>query len=276
MEKHFKMPVFYFIALLSAALAVCSSCKGSSKTEPMDFQAEMDLKVPDPKPGSRPKILFVGNSHLFYNRLSSMFVNIAHSQGHKSDVKELSSVYYTLKKYADMEDKGGAMLDMALRNQHWDFVILQEDTNKALPAAAADEMFPPSRILDEKIKAAGGQSAFLMTWAPKNGMKVGFKNRDREAIQADLASSYMAIADELDALMVPAGIGFMRCTRENPDIELWDADGLHPSPAGSYLAACIIYSVIFQESPEDCAYIADLDEDVALTLQRIAAELVLN
>ena len=86
----------------------------------------------------------------------------------------------------------------------------------------------------------------------------------------------MTIADELDALLAPAGIGFMRCAQEYPDIELWDTDKQHPSLAGSYLAACILYSVIYQESPENCPYISELDQDVASKLQSIAADLVLG
>lgn len=276
MKKKSGLPRAFFAFLLIGTLTVCSSCKGNSTTEPMDFQAKLDLKAPDPAAGIRPKILFVGNSHTFYNSLSGMFVNIVDSQGRKSNVKELSSGYYTLKQYADMEDRGGALLDKALTSQSWDFVILQENTTKCLSSVASEEMFPPSRVLDEKIKAAGGQSVFLMTWAPKDGMKVGSKKQNREVVQTDMASSYITITDELDALMVPAGIGFMRCAQDNPDIDLWDADGTHPSSAGSYLTACILYSVIYQDSPVNCSYIGDLDKDVALTLQQIAANLVLD
>lgn len=263
-------------AALAVSLAGCSGAVGSAKAESMDFQAKMELKAPDPAVGSRPKILFVGNSHIFYNNLSMMFLNIVNSQGYKSSVKELSSGYYSLKQYADTDDQGGALLDKTLRKENWDFVILQENTSMALANAAEEEMFPPSRILDEKIKAAGGQSVFLMTWAPKNGMKIGLSQKKREAVQANLAGSYMAITDELDALLAPAGIGFMRCAQEYPDIELWDTDKQHPSLAGSYLAACILFSVIYQESPENCPYISDLDQDVASKLQSIAANLVLG
>lgn len=260
---------------LAASLTGCSAAAGTT-AESMDFQAKMELKAPDPAVGSRPKILFVGNSYTFYNNLSMMFLNIVNGQGRKCIAKELSSGYYTLKQYADVEDQGGALLDRTLGKENWDFVILQENTSMALSTAAPQEMFPPSRTLDEKIKAAGGQSVFLMTWAPKDGMKVGFKQQKREAVQADLAGSYLAITDELDAILAPVGVGFMRCTQTYPDIELWDGDKQHPSLAGSYLAACILYSVIYQDSPENCPYISELEEDVALKLQNIAAELVLG
>lgn len=274
MKKKKKVILSFLIA--AAATAAFIGCSAKSAVEPVDFQAKMELKVPDPAAGICPRILFVGNSHTFYNRLSEMFVNIINSQGHKSDVRELSSGYYTLKQYADTDDQGGALLDKTLSKLNWDFVILQENTSNALSSVADEEMFPPSRILDEKIRASGGQSAFLMTWAPKDGLRAGLKKRSCETVQSDLASTYTAIAKELDALMIPAGVGFMRSAQEHPDIELWDKDGYHPSPAGSYLTACILYSVIFQESPVDCPYIADLDAEVALKLQKLAADLVFS
>lgn len=256
--------------LLAAALlgsAGCSQKAGSASL--MDFQAEVEWKTPVPAVGEKPRILFVGNSHTYYNNLSTMFVNIIDASGHKSSVRELSSGYYTLKQFADNEDKGGALLDKTLTEQSWDFVILQEHTTSSL---SEEDMFPSSRILDEKIKKSGGQTAFLMVWTPKKGMK----NRKPEQIQSQIATNYIAIADELDSLVIPAGISFMRCVQLYPDIELWDQDGQHPSPEGTYLAACTAYAVIFQESPENCSYTGDLDRDLALKLQMVAADTVLN
>jgi hypothetical protein len=37
--------------------------------------------------------------------------------------------------------------------------------------------------------------------------------------------------------------------RERPELELYYTDGSHPSPAGSYLAACTLYATIFHQSP---------------------------
>ena len=91
-----------------------------------------------------------------------------------------------------------------------------------------------------------------------------------------LAENYMEISSELDDLVIPAGIGFMRCMEQYPEIELWDADGQHPSPAGTYLAACTAYAVVYQQSPENCTYIGELDSEQAVKLQKIAAELVLG
>jgi hypothetical protein len=55
---------------------------------------------------------------------------------------------------------------------------------------------------------------------------------------------------------------------------LWAPDGSHPSLAGSYLAACVIYQVIYARSPVGNGFVGGLDAPVAAPLQRIASETV--
>ncbi len=261
--------------LITVLLAACSS-KEQEEIHQMDFQAQIDWKAPAPAVGERPRILFVGNSHIFYNDLSGTFVRIADAFGYRSDVYELSKGYYSLRQYANPEDTLGALFDSAVTNKKWDFVVLQENISVALSDSPDEDMFPYARILDEKVKSAGGQTAFLMTWAPKDGKKEGFKKQSCQELQSVVAENYMTISDELDDLVIPAGIGFMRCADSYPEIELWDEDGYHPSPAGTYLTACIVYATVYQESPENCSYIADLDTELAGKLQEIAADVVLG
>ena len=90
-------------------------------------------------------------------------------------------------------------------------------------------------------------------------------------MQTQMAQNYINIASELDALLAPAGIAFMRCSSEYPEIELWDEDGNHPSPAGTYLAACVLYQVLYDQSPSELDYTAELDRQTASKLQLVAA-----
>lgn len=267
--KRFMMMVFVIMLMLSG-------CQSSKKAEPIDFQADMEWKIPDPAAKEKPRILFVGNSHIFYNNLSGMFVQIAKSFGNGDNVYELTKGYYTLKKFADPEDSVGAKLKQVLTKQKWDFVILQENTSVALSDKAEEEMFPYARILDEEIRANGAQTAFLMTWAPREGATKGFRTQNCEELQNILANHYLEISGELESLVIPAGVSFMRCMEEYPEIELWDPDGQHPSPAGAYLTACTAYAVIFQKSPENCTFTGNLEMEEALKLQKIAADVVLK
>lgn len=265
--------------VLTAALGLtgCSMVKtGGGKTAVMDFNAQIQWREPDPAAGELPTILFVGNSHTFTNDLPGTFYNLAESLGRECDVYDLTEGSYTLERFADPEDEMGAVLDEALTVQSWDFVVLQENTGNAVSPKADKVMFPFARTLDEKIKAAGGQTAFLMTWAPENGVKSGGLTLSRDEIQTMLAGNYMAVADELNDLVIPAGIGFMRCAMQYPDIDLWDEDEQHPAPAGTYLAACTAYAVFFRESPENASFTGGLDADTAIRLQTLARELILN
>jgi hypothetical protein len=49
---------------------------------------------------------------------------------------------------------------------------------------------------------------------------------------------------------------------------------MHPSPAGTYLAACTFFAALYGASPVGNAYVADLDPEVARYLQGIAWDTV--
>ena len=231
-----------------------------------DFNQALDLKKPSPAAGELPRILFVGNSHTFSNGLPAIFSEVAAAMGHPSDVQELTEGYYTLTQYADNADELGAVLEQKLTGEHWDFVFLQENTNDAF-SYAEENMLPAAAALDEKIREAGGQTALLMTWTPKDGAGAFTP----EQVQAVLAQNIIQVSSQLNSLLVPGGVAFMRCMEQYPDIGLWAEDGMHPSLEGSYLAACLAYAVIFQETPVGCSYTADLDAGTAGKLQEAAA-----
>jgi hypothetical protein len=90
-------------------------------------------------------------------------------------------------------------------------------------------------------------------------------------------------------LAVPAGLAFWPGERQLPEIELFMPDVLgvnnkanddaeltyrnvlkHPSQAGTYLMACVLYSALYQKSPEGNIFTAGLDKDIALKLQKLS------
>lgn len=232
----------------------------------LDFNQPLDLKVPEPAAGEAPRILFVGNSHTYTNDLPVLFSEVAAAMGHPSDVQEVTEGMYTLTQFADGADELGAIVNQKLTEETWDFVIIQENTNDAF-SFPEENMLPAAASLNEKIQAAGGQTALLMPWTPKEGAGI----IGPEYVQSVLAKNTIDVSKELDSLLIPGGVGFMRCLEQYPQIELWDEDGMHPSLEGSYLAACIAYAVIFQESPAGCTYTAGLEGETPAILQELAA-----
>ena len=92
-------------------------------------------------------------------------------------------------------------------------------------------------------------------------------------MQAALRAGYTEIARELDAMLAPVGDAWESAMSLESQPELYDFDGSHPSLAGSYLAACVFFAVIFEESPIDLDFTAGLDPEQAAALQRLAAQL---
>lgn len=74
-----------------------------------------------------------------------------------------------------------------------------------------------------------------MTW--------GRNNDTYEGMQQQLTENYLEMADVLDAYCAPVGEAWRRVRRECPSLQLYNSDGSHPSPAGSYLAACVFYAI---------------------------------
>jgi len=264
--------VFLVIAFLTGYFFISSALKGF-KVQVMDFDQELNLRKPA-QVKTEPTILFLGNSMTYFNDLPTVFMNLSRSGGFAAEVYELTEGSYRLEYFADETDEVGAQVYDALKSYDWDYVILQEQSGIST-IGAEEHMYPAARTLDSMIREANGESVFLMTWAYREGFSLPllgleFKNT-REEMQTQMAQNYGDIAAELDALLAPAGIAFMRCSANYPEIELWDEDGNHPSPAGTYLAACVLYQVLYDQSPGELGYTADLDRQTASKLQLVAA-----
>lgn len=110
------------------------------------------------------------------------------------------------------------------------------------------------------LKARGIKPFLFMTWAYQH---------KPEMIDA-LKEEYVDLAKKFDLTLVPVGAAFEAALQVRPDLRLHAADGIHPSVAGTYLAACVFYSVFYNESTVGLAYQLGLDDDTADFLQNIA------
>lgn len=81
----------------------------------------------------------------------------------------------------------------------------------------------------------------------------------------------MSIAAELGAIVVPAGDAWQRFLAKHTSPALHDKDKSHPTLAGSYLAACVFFSVLYHESPLGIeTAVKGLSSQDAALLQNIA------
>jgi hypothetical protein len=121
------------------------------------------------------------------------------------------------------------------------------------------------RLFAAPIAESGARPALYATWARRNAPET------QEAITA----AYTAIAAEIGATLVPVGSAWQAFTGAFEAPALYDRDMSHPSGAGSYLAACVFFSVLFGRSPAGLAPgVKALGESETRRLQEVAWQTV--
>jgi hypothetical protein len=112
----------------------------------------------------------------------------------------------------------------------------------------------------DTVKKHGGKPVFFMSWAYS----------DAPEMTAQLAEAYTKAGNDNDTFVIPAGLAFARSVAQKPEINLYAPDKRHPSLAGTYLSACMVYASLFKKSPVGLSYNAGLDAAVAKHLQTVA------
>jgi hypothetical protein len=125
------------------------------------------------------------------------------------------------------------------------------------------------------IDSVGAKPVLFMTWA----------RRDEPQNQRVISQTYIQLAQENQAVLAPVGLAWQHAMRTNPKMVLHNQwDNKHPNMAGSYLTACVFYSVFYHQSPAaltpviiegDHSYI-DLNDAEAAFLQGIAWQTVVQ
>jgi hypothetical protein len=147
----------------------------------------------------------------------------------------------------------------AIQSGSYDGVVLQEQST--LPFKNAKRMHENVRLFDEAIKAAGAETILYMTWA---------RAHTPETQQA-ITDAYTSIGKELQATVVPAGLAWQKFLAKYDQPVLHDPDGSHPTLAGSYLAACVFFGILFQETPVGIeAELKNISAKEIALLQRVA------
>ena len=239
---------------------------------PTSMPVPTSTPMPTGTPVSAPtRVLFVGNSLTFVNDLPEIFAELARSASHSVEVDISAQGGQTLADHATSPSTLKKITD-----QRWKFVVLQEQSKiPALAEQHSQQMVPAVRLLDDKIAETGAEPVLFMTWAGRDGLPgAGFE--DYAAMQAGIEVGYLEVAGEIGAMVAPAGVAWQSALEGDPQLQLWQRDGIHPSPEGTYLAACVFYATLLGQSPEGASYLAGLPEETARYLQAVAAETVLG
>ena len=249
---------------LSMAAESTSSCKS-----PRTLSVGRDAA----EGSSGLRVLFVGNSLTYQNDLPRMIAALAKSRGHDMQYEVYAPGGYRLSQHA-----ADAKLFEKIDRGSWDVVVLQEQSQ--MPAVPKDrlerEVYPFARILSQRVRAASPKAkiAFYQTMAKRNGDARFFPDipemRTYEGMQRRINAAYAEMAKDNRGLLVPVGLLWKEARATRAELGLY-ADDTHPSPVGSYLAACVFYAVLFESSPVGAAHPPSVDDATATFLQAVTS-----
>jgi hypothetical protein len=182
---------------------------------------------------SAQRVLFIGNSLTAANNLPAMVEAIAAGAGGATITTRTVAVGgYSLE---DHWARGEAQKAIAAGG--WSFVVLQQGPS-ALPESQVS-LRTYTRRFNELVVRAGARTALYMVWPARA------RSGDFDGVSA----SYSRAAQDVSGLLLPVGDAWRAAWRRNPSLRLYGDDDFHPSPAGSYLAALVIYQRLTGRSP---------------------------
>lgn len=181
------------------------------------------------------RLLFIGNSFTHRNDLPGLLTSLAAAADRPQEV--ITERVVVNGASLRLHWNAGTALEL-IRQGGWDAVVLQEQST--LPIKNRKRYHENVRLFHEAIQASGSRTLLYHTWA----------RRAVPETQDDLDAAVTEIAAELEAQVVPVGVAWRRILETGTGPELYDKDGSHPSPIGTYLAACVFYATLFGRSPE--------------------------
>lgn len=250
---------------LSVGLLPCSVAAAAPATPPPPGSpAEAALADGSPVSGviSRisglpERVLFIGNSHTERHGGMDWLVGnfvAAEDPTRPWEAEHRTSSGVTLEYHL----QNGA--PQRIRKGDWDVVVLQEYL-PGIESRTIEPFLDHARRMDAIVEGSGARSVFYMTWPQGRG--------DWAALD-DFVTAHREVEAELGVKVAPVGVAFARAQAERPDLDLIDADAIHATWAGAYLAAAVIYATLFDRSPEGLDYTFGLTEEDAAYLERVA------
>lgn len=136
----------------------------------------------------------------------------------------------------------GAKTQKALREESWDYVVLQEMSHG--PFTEVQRFFSSVEHLCSQIQQHGAVPVLYATWAyEKGGSKLTDKGWNYEDMARAMSAAYSKAARGNGALLAPVGQRFYQLSQKE---QLYAADGVHPNEQGSRLAAETIGRAILE------------------------------
>ena len=188
---------------------------------------------------NKENILFIGNSFTFYWNLPLVVEAMANERNYNYDITQSTASGSSLKDHWFENDELKSKTLIA--TGRYDRVVLQDHSLNPLQTLVESRRYFIDFI--EWVKANNGAPYIYATWMYK-----GISNNNYNVVDP-IQDALQPIADKTGAVMVPIDQAFRTLQKRHPNIPIFMSDNKHPSPVGTYLAACVYFRIFTGESP---------------------------
>ena len=239
-----------------------------------NFLFSSDIKINALKNKNPERVLYIGNSYLYYN---DSLHNHVRRMLEEDYLKEIDTTNYKLVTISGSRS-WHHNVDHPLNHKKirakkpFELVIIQGGSGETDTKSERKVFSDSVEEIVNKVHASGAEAALYMIHA----YVAPHKNTNPKMIR-DIKKMYIEAGNKNNALVIPVGIAFENAYTAMPDIELHKPfDGSHPSLLGTYLAACVVFGSITQKSPSglNYNYFNTIDDSDREFLQRIAHETI--
>jgi hypothetical protein len=207
------------------------------KTDKADGKAGEAAEAPKKKP---LRVLFIGNSYTSYNKLPQVVAAMAAWDKTVAPIKV--KMVAANGKNLVWHSKNKATL--AAIAEGWDYVVLQDQS--LTPAYMPKRSVAGARVLVAASRQARAKPMFFMTWQRCPTPALLKKHPDMHLRNA---KTYLAMGKKWNVPVAPAGMAWKMAYDADSDCGIYNKDKSHPSPKGTYLTACVFYSMFYDKSP---------------------------
>lgn len=193
-------------------------------------------------------VLFVGNSYTYFWNLPQTVGIMSREKGIPMRTRQSTAGGVNLGEHWRGEKK--LKTRALISSRTFDAVVFHDHSLRAIQHPDSLQYY--GELIGDLCRESGATPYIYMTWA----------RRWDPYMQDPIREQYTCLADKLDAQLIPVGLAWQRSRELRPDLDLFDPDGSHPSPTGTYLTACVMYGVLTGESPIGLPYrITSEDKD---------------
>ena len=258
-------------ATLTEGTVDVSSAKDAEDAKTDEPDTGADVAAPPDTASAPQKILFIGNSYTYVNDLPAMTAQFA-AHAVPAQTWQVTSVTLGGARLIDHLTKTDAVAQIQQASASW--VVLQGQSLE--PAVDQAGFLQGAKALAKEVHATKAQLAYYTTWPRKAGDALyaqAWSGGNPTALYSKLKSATQLAADQTKGVRVPVADAWMAALAAHPEVDLYQADGSHPSVAGTYLAACVFARTLAGVDASTVTWRPEgLAESAAVALRQVCQE----